>query len=424
MARAWMAVGIAARLAICANMSRSEMGRSVTRKSDLSRCYWSIFILDRIHGSSFRALQAISDETILPEMPPCAKQPRISLTLQHVLDKAGDSPVVDENDNGINSYALQLLSTWGRLMVYLKTIRKGNLEDAWVANSTYQQLKSEMSRFETVFPEAHRFKYARFHERTPDGLSRDRVYWASWIFTQCLYHTIHCTLNHPFLHVVRIHGRQRLRSPSFLQHATDQAILHSAWVVHVLTLSQERDFTIHDPFIGHMASMVATAQFFLRFSKDDNLAKKASDDFDQLRRFVEDMGQDHPHLQHTHSKLSRLAQLADPYVDSIQAPSPPKVETALIWDLLDYAVSSSRTISSGGSDNVELSVNTQFLWPPNQDTSQQFAVDGRASTTAPTAIFTTPWDHPPFEFDMADFSNFPDMSTLTIPGDAWTNGYL
>lgn len=278
-----------------------DPGKGLTKKADLSRCCWSLFILDRIHGSSFRTLPAIPDELTLPEMPPCARQPENPLAISSTADELGDLST-EETDNGITSYALQLLTIWGRLMSYLRSIRQGNLEDAWAVNSTYHQIKSQMSRFETVFPEVHRFKIARFHERTSLDLSTHRAYWAPWIFTQCVYHSVHCILNHPFLHVARIHGRQKLRSPSFLQHATDQTILHSTWVVHILRLCLERAFVIFDPFIGHLASMIATAEFFLRFSKDESLAAKSSRDFDMLQQFVESMANEYPHLMNTVSE--------------------------------------------------------------------------------------------------------------------------
>lgn len=298
MARAWMTIGIAARMAICSSLSGHEV-RKAANSADLSRCCWSIFILDRIHGSSFRILPAISDETILPETPPCAARPETSVAIANAAHDLGDPATPEEKDDGINSYALQLLSIWGRLMSYLKTIRQGSLEDAWIANSSYQQIKAEMSRLETVFPEAHRFKNARFHDRTTEELTRNRDYWAPWVFAQCIYHTIHCTLNHPFLHVATIHGRQRLRSPSFLQHTVDQAILHSASVVYLVDLCEKNGFQIFDPFVGHLVAIIATAQFFLQFSKDSPLAARAFRDFEKLRQFVGHMADDHGHLVHT-----------------------------------------------------------------------------------------------------------------------------
>ncbi|KIY01034.1 uncharacterized protein Z520_03700 [Fonsecaea multimorphosa CBS 102226] len=426
--KAWMALGVAVRMAVCSNTMLST-AKTASPNTELSRCYWSLFILDRMHGSSFRVLPAISTEEIMPEMPPSAKRPTSTLSV-----RPPECEVVEEKDSGINSYALQLLSIWGRLMSYLKTIRQGNLEEAWTANSVYQQIKSEMSRFETVLPEVHRFKNTRFHDRRLPELEAQRGYWAPWVFTQCIYHTIHCTLNHPFLHIARIPGRPRLRSPSFLQHATDQAVLHSAWVVLVLRLCQEKNFTIFDPFVGHFASMIATAQFFLRFSKDETLAINAARDFEMLRSYVETMANTHSHLLHTVSlkciacrcdfdtnplqvsKLTRLAHFATSQVDA-GLNNPPKVETALLWDLLDYAVSSSPIVDGGdSSDNVELNVNTQFLSPINPDAplpraagSQELSLSGQNM-----------WSDATFEFDMADI----DMSALMVQNEAWTGGHL
>jgi hypothetical protein len=300
MKRAWMAVGVATRLAVCSGLMSSTV-KGVAVSAEHSRCYWSLFILDRIHGSSFRSVPAILTDEAFPEMPPSARRPEgLGLTSPNDLE---EPQAAEEKDAGINSYALRLLSIWGRLMSYLKTIRQGVLEDAWTANSMYQQIKAEMSRFETVLPEVHRFKNTRFRERNISELERDRHYWASWVFTQCIYHATHCTLNHPFLHIARIRGQRRLRSPSFLQHASDQAALHSAWVVLILSTCEERDFRIYDPFIAHLASVIATAEFLLQFSKDEALAAKSASNFSMLRNFVESMAANHPHLQHIVSSI-------------------------------------------------------------------------------------------------------------------------
>ncbi|KAK5279097.1 hypothetical protein LTR40_008282 [Exophiala xenobiotica] len=430
MVRAWMASGVAARVVICSTLAMSEGGKTSTRKSDFSRCCWSLFVLDRIHGSSLRTLPTISDEGILPEMPSYASSGE-TISLRHTAMDVNVGRFQAEKDDGINSYALQLLTIWGRLMGYLKSIKQGNREYAWVANSGYAQIKARMSEFETIFPEVHRFTNAKFHERTSIGLSENRSYWAPWIFTQCIYHTIHCTLNHPFLHVARIHGEQRLRSPSFLQQAIDQTILHSTWVVQLLNICEEKDFRIHDPFIAHLASMIATAQFFLRFSKDEALGLRATRDFETLQYFVEKMGAEYPHLLYTKTKLSKLAQLAAPHNNTARPVHPPKVETAMLWDLLDYAVSSSPTVSNDGgpADDVELSVNTQFLLPMDQTTPH--SAPGAAPGAAPLPRSDLPecfspnfWDDSAFAFDMADFSNLPEMSTISMPKDAWVNGLL
>ncbi|EXJ58182.1 hypothetical protein A1O7_05607 [Cladophialophora yegresii CBS 114405] len=421
MKRAWMAVGVATRLAVCAGLMSSKV-KGVIVSAEHSRCYWSLFILDRIHGSSFWGVPAIPAGNAAPEMPLSVKRPEyLELTSPNDLE---EPQAAEEKDAGINSYALQLLSIWGRLMSYLKTISQGDLEDAWTANSTYQQIKAEMSRFETVLPEVHRFKNARFRERNISELERHRHYWASWVFTQCIYHTTHCTLNHPFLHIARIRGQRRLRSPSFLQHASDQAALHAAWVVLILSSCEERDFKIYDPFVGHLASMIATAEFLLQFSKDNALAAKSASNFNMLRRFIERMAASHPHLQHTTVKLTRLGQFATAHVERA-SDQPPKVEIALLWNLLDYAASSSPSVDSGeSSDNVELNVNTQFLSPVNPDVpTASFASEGLRGS-GQEGLDTSFWDGSTFEFDMTDFSNIHGLSDLSIPSETWIGGHL
>ncbi|KAK5307304.1 hypothetical protein LTR99_000275 [Exophiala xenobiotica] len=123
MVRAWMASGIAARVVICSTLAMSDGGRTSTRKSDFSRCCWSLFILDRIHGSSLRTLPTISDEGVLPEMPSYAP-PGETISLRHTAMDSNVGRFQAEKDDGINSYALQLLTIWGRLMGYLKSIKQ------------------------------------------------------------------------------------------------------------------------------------------------------------------------------------------------------------------------------------------------------------------------------------------------------------
>lgn len=312
--RAWLTTGIAVRLAISTNVLTCGSGRASSKKPEaLQRCCWSLFVLDKIYNSSFQTLPAIPEEAALPEKPPSP------LTPHSVSEEGPEVQRLQQNagqvDDGVTSYSLQLLSAWGHLMVYLRNIRQGQLEDAWTPNSTYHQIKSLVFRFETVLPEDHRFRNARFHEKTESERARERNYWAAWISMQMVYHVIQCILHHPFLHLAEIHRKQKLRSPSFLQHATDQAILHSAWVIRILDLCMDHNFPVYDPFVGHLAAMTATVLFFLRFSRDGTLATKAAKDFEVCRRFVDNMAAENPHLQHTvriRSKASSIPTLIIP----------------------------------------------------------------------------------------------------------------
>lgn len=92
--------------------------------------------------------------------------------------------------------------------------------------------------------------------------------------------------------------------------------------------------------------------------------------------------------------------------------SPPKVETALLWDLLDYAISSSPVVDDGNSsENVELTVNTQFLQPINAETPPHLSAQTQHEELPRLDI----WE-PTFDFDdfsMTGYANIPDMPEFT-----------
>ena len=99
---------------------------------------------------------------------------------------------------------------------------------------------------------------------------------------------------------------------------------------------------------------------------------------------------------------------------------PPKVETALLWELLDYAVSAAPTVDTDdSSDNVELNVNTQFLLPINAETLLPVSVSNHLQSFSEAEL----WDQTTFEFDMAEYANIPEMSTL-MPNEPWITGHL
>jgi hypothetical protein len=103
---------------------------------------------------------------------------------------------------------------------------------------------------------------------------------------------------------------------------------------------------------------------------------------------------------------------------------PPKVETSLLWDLLDYTASSTPSESTGVSSAVELNVNTHFLSSPQADTPRPAEVSTSQEQTGMEVSMTDFWDDPSLAFDLVDFSTLPDVSTLTMPGEFWTNGHL
>jgi hypothetical protein len=121
------------------------------------------------------------------------------------------------------------------------------------------------------------------------------------------------------------------------------------------------------------------------------------------------------------SRLDQLAQFAESRTSESQTP---KVRTALLWELLDYALSSSPADDScDTSDNVELNVNTQYLQPVDSDAPPRSETTAQPMTNL-NAFDSNIWDNTMFEFDMSDFSNMPGLSAMGLPNDAWMSGHL
>ncbi|KEF62477.1 uncharacterized protein A1O9_00450 [Exophiala aquamarina CBS 119918] len=235
--------------------------------------------------------------TPYPSAPPAPPPVNSSLSGTEITSMK-DSVTPDLDDGGINFYCLRLIAMWARVTAYLKTIKHGHMEEPWTPNSTYQQIASDMFQLETSYPAAHRFKTVKFYDRFPADLEKHRDYWAPWIFSQIVYHSVRAVANHPFLHLRKTNGRHRLCPPSFLQHATDQAILHSSWVARILQMCVEKELSILDPFIGHLASVAATICLFLQFSRDPELVSAASGHFEGLKAFLNVQATQHLHLRY------------------------------------------------------------------------------------------------------------------------------
>lgn len=284
----------------CTNLPSSHVSDS--RSEDFSRCAWSLFMLDKFHGSSFRTSPAFPNNIMPPTAPyPSAPPPQAPSGPLSGTEISGrrNSLTPDLDDNGIDFYCLRLTAIWASVMAYLKTIKHGNVEEEpWTINSAYQHIASDMFQLETSYPSIHRFKAVRFYDRSSSELEEHRDYWAPWISSQIVYHSVRAVVNHPFLHLRRVNDRQRLRSPSFLQHATDQAILHSSWIARILQLFMEKKFLLFDPFIRISCVRGCHNSSFLRFSWDPELVTAASEHFKGCKTFLKMQATQHLHLRY------------------------------------------------------------------------------------------------------------------------------
>ena len=215
-----------------------------------------------------------------PSMPPSPNNPE-------VLNTTLSPPYDMSKDLGIVGYCIQLTSIWGDIAEYMRQIRLGQVEDPWLASSTYHKLTAEFYKFESTMAQVHRFKNVSFHTRSRMEIYQHMNYFTSWILLQTTFHTGHTLLNHPLFHITNPKSTSRsFRPPTFLQHVVDEALLHSGWTVRLIRTAEELGHEINDPFIVYQVISTATVHWIFSFASDDAIAERACSDFDRCRQFV------------------------------------------------------------------------------------------------------------------------------------------
>lgn len=293
-ARAWMTIGTAARLQAFRELIQPEP-YELTVKDDNSRCFWSIFILERAFSCQLRTIVKKENS---PSYPPSAPWPAPLLSnIQN--DQALELFTVDEGvkDSGALTYCIQIISIWGDLNSYLHELRLGKVEKPWLPNSTNAQLVLQLYEYETTWSPKHNLRNACLSNRTISEFSTHQEYWTLWAFLQVGFHAVSAMLNHPFIHLVATNDSSRAPKPRhFLQKTIDLALFHSGWVARVLRIFDSFPFEINDPLVGHFVAATATILWFFQFVRDRKISSKAREDREKCEQFLERMSAHWPHI--------------------------------------------------------------------------------------------------------------------------------
>lgn len=264
-------------------------------KEERRRCFWSIFLCKRLHGADFSSLD-FSVEADFPWYPESLAQP----PLQESTDSEIEHMDVSHQklmDTGITAYMIQLSEVWFKTTRYARRRGKPHLIPPWSPQSEYSTIVAQQMNFETRMPYIHRFKPAKFDDRTPQDLDSNRSYWSPWLFIQFLYHTNICLLNHPLLLSLRLRNFRNVIPEIFLQQTSDLISSHASWVVRFIDMIEKKSYKISDPFLGHCAAIVATIHLQQSFAAvDDASRQEKQGDFAKCLAFIQVLGDQWPHM--------------------------------------------------------------------------------------------------------------------------------
>jgi len=274
--------------------SENLMRLSDAEKEERRRCFWSLFLLKRLHGADFMVLDFAAEDNF-PWYPETTGSP------QHQ-SPTSERPDTIENDTegftdkGIVAYAIQLTEVWFKTTRYAWRRGKPSALPPWSAQSEYHTILAQQMDFETRMPYMHRFEPAKFSQKSIEHLNSNRDYWGPWLFIQFLYHTNLCLLTHPLLMSLRLRNSKCVIPEIFLQHTSDLISSHASWIINFIDMLEAKGFKVTDPFLGHCVAIVATI-YLQESSVDDNARRRNKQEcFEKCLKFIQSFGAQWPHL--------------------------------------------------------------------------------------------------------------------------------
>ncbi|KAL1621853.1 hypothetical protein SLS54_005376 [Diplodia seriata] len=246
--------------------------------------------MSSLHGSNC-GVYSISPDENFPRYPTSTKKPPFS-------DPSVDARVIQDGvkDQGITAYVIQLSEYWHKAVRYARRRANPGVHCPWSAKSEYSKIMVAMMEFESHMPYKHRFRPSKFAERPTEELERQRDYWCPWLFSQTIYHTIMCLLNHPLILSLRLRSFRVSIPEIFLQHTADLIASHTDWVVHLIDIIEEKSFRVTDPFIGNCVAVVATIYLQQSFADDAGIRTEKRNNFLKCLDFVRRLGVHWPHI--------------------------------------------------------------------------------------------------------------------------------
>jgi len=274
-------------------IAESHITLSVQAKEERRRCFWSLFLLKRLHGADFMVLDFPADDNF-PWYPETTSNPHAQLA-----EASHGTPVDSDHsaDKGMVAYAIQQTEVWFKITRYAWRRGKPSNVPPWSSKSEYSTILAQLMDLETRMPYKYRFKPAKFSQQPLEHLNAHRDYWGPWLFAQFIYHTNLCLLNHPLLISLRLRNFKCVIPEIFLQHTSDLISSHASWIINFIDMLDAKGFRVTDPFLSHCVAIVATIYLQESFVDDMDKREQKRACFDKCVGFIRGLGAQWPHVR-------------------------------------------------------------------------------------------------------------------------------
>ena len=243
-------------------------------------CYWSIVLLQRLLGIPAPP-STPPDLRALPYPSSCS-MPSGAVLRPEVRQAYAQS----EGDNGVMVFVIEMSAEWDKVMSYVKDCLAFTPDvSPWLTSSRYAAALAGVMSIETRLQPLHRYKHVVFRDLTLEDLEGCREYWAPWLLSRFLYHTMICLLNHPLLVTLQLQAKGN-DSELFREQSSFYVARHVHWVLHFIAFIEARNFRITDPIVAYCAAVIATIESQLIYSVDEVTAEKKRRNIESCRRLI------------------------------------------------------------------------------------------------------------------------------------------
>ncbi|KPI38205.1 uncharacterized protein AB675_1008 [Cyphellophora attinorum] len=362
-----------------------DAGQAVKASAEEKRCcYWSVVLLRRLLGFTSQ-LEQMPDRKLIVYPQSCSTP-----SLHNIRPEYRSSYEHSTGDNGIMVFVLEMSDEWVKVMAYIRHfLNSGRDTWPWLTTSRYNETLSGVMSIETrLQPHLHRIKHFELRELTLDDLESCREYWAPWLLSRFMYHTMICLLNHPLLIILQLQGSQH-DSELFRQQTSFYATHHVRWILYFIGFIEARAFQIYDSTIGYCAAVVATIEMQLIYSVDTATAHKKERNIETCRKFVQRMIPACPSMKLMDRKLHELKEMmASAFTASANQTKSISIDLSKVRDILDICIHSgigTRSVKDGVASIIDANEDTQHAqWTR---LSRRPSVDQPDDVASPTSIY-------------------------------------
>lgn len=189
-------------------------------------------------------------------------------------------------NNGVIVFALEMSKEWAKVMAYVRACLSCTPDvSPWLTTSRYAAAMAGVMNIETRLQPLHRYNHVVFRDLTLEDLEGHREYWAPWLLSRFLYHTMVCLLNHPLVVTLQLQAN-RNDSELFRQQSSFYVARHVRWLLHFIAFIEARGFRVTDPILGYCAAVVATIESQLVYSVNEATAQRKQRNIESCRRLI------------------------------------------------------------------------------------------------------------------------------------------